>query len=100
MTATLPPLDQIDPGLTWRPWQPSSTDPWSRKWAAHLYRRAAFGANREDLLEAARHGPERTIDLLLRGKPQAEEAMQTLLDVGRAAAACDDGGEQLRGWWL
>jgi uncharacterized protein (DUF1800 family) len=26
--------------------------------------------------------------------------METLVDVGRAAAARDDGGEQLRGWWL
>src|SRR5438445_1531329 len=100
MAATLPPLDQIDPGQAWRAWQPSATDPWSRKWAAHVYRRAAFGPSRDDLLDAERQGPERTIDLLLRGRPQAEEVMETLLDVGRVAAARDDGGQQLRGWWL
>ena len=47
-------LNDIDPAEAWQPWQPSSNDPWNRKWAAHLYRRAAFGASREDLLEAER----------------------------------------------
>ena len=100
MAATLPPLDRIDPAQAWRPWQPSLADPWSRKWAAHLYRRAAFGPSRDDLLEAERLGPQGTIVLLLQGNPQAEEVLQTIVDVGRVAAARDDGGEQLRGWWL
>jgi len=43
---------------------------------------------------------EGTLDLLLRGRPQAEELRETLTDVGRIAASRDDGGEQLRGWWL
>ncbi|TMQ33491.1 MAG: DUF1800 domain-containing protein [Planctomycetota bacterium] len=94
------PLDLIDPAEAWQPWQPSPADPWGRKWAAHLYRRAAFGASREDLLEAERLGPEGTLDLLLRGRPQAEEVLETLVDVGRVAAARDDGGRQLRDWWL
>src|SRR5881397_1707928 len=101
MAATLPPLEQIDSTEAWRPWRPSSADPWGRKWAAHLYRRAAFGPGREDLLEAERLGLQGTLDLLLRGRPQAEEVLETLTDVGRIAASRDDGGgEQLRGWWL
>jgi hypothetical protein len=100
MAATLSSLDQIDPADAWQPWQPSTTDPWGRKWAAHLYRRAAFGCNRADLLEAERLGPDGTLDLLLLGRPQAEDVLETLIDVGRIAAAHDDGGEQLRGWWL
>ena len=58
MAATLPTLDQIDPAVAWKPWQPTAADPWGRKWAAHLYRRAAFGASREDLIEAERLGLE------------------------------------------
>jgi hypothetical protein len=100
MAATLPPLDQIDPAEAWQPWRPTAADPWGRKWAAHLYRRATFGPGRADLLEAERLGLEGTLDLLLRGQPQAEELQQTLTDVGRLAAARDDGGAQLRGWWL
>ena len=68
MAVTFPTLDQIDPAQAWQPWQPTAADPWGRKWAAHLYRRAAFGPSREDLLEAERLGLEGTLDLLLRGQ--------------------------------
>jgi uncharacterized protein (DUF1800 family) len=100
MTATPVPLDQLDAVDAWRPWQPTSDDPWGRKWAAHLYRRAAFGASREELIEAERLGPERTLDLLLQGHPQSAEILETLIDVGRIAASRDDAGDQLRSWWL
>jgi uncharacterized protein (DUF1800 family) len=99
MAAPLLPLDQLDPADAWRPWQPTATDPWGRKWAAHLYRRAGFGASREDLLEADQLGPDGTLDLLMRGRPFAADILPTLLDVGRAAVR-DDYGAQLRGWWL
>src|SRR5262249_53313787 len=70
-----------------------------RKWAAHLYRRAAFGAGREELREAERLGPEGTLDLLLRGRPEADDVQETLADVGRITAVQAD-GDELRGWWL
>ncbi len=72
MTVTFPTLDQIDPAEAWQPWQPTAADPWGRKWAAHLYRRAAFGASREDLLEAERLGLQGTLDLLCQGRPHAD----------------------------
>ena len=100
MTASLPTLDEIDPALAWQPWQPTAADPWGRKWAAHLFRRAAFGPSRDDLLEADRLGFEGTIDLLCQGRPSATEDLETLVDVGRIAVQDDDGGDQLRGWWL
>jgi uncharacterized protein (DUF1800 family) len=96
----LPTLDQIDPAEAWKPWQPTAADPWGRRWAAHLYRRAAFGASREDLLEAERLGFPGTLDLLFQGRPDATDVLETLLDVGRIAADADEGGEQLRDWWL
>src|SRR5262245_22092583 len=98
MAAPFTALDKIDPAMAWQPWRPSPADPWGRKWAAHLYRRAAFGASRAELLEAERLGHQGTLDLLLRGRPQAEEVQETLTDVGRVAAG--QGEEQLRGWWL
>jgi hypothetical protein len=100
MPVTVPLPDQIDPAEAWQPWRPTPGDPWGPKWAAHLSRRAAFGASREELLEAERLGPEGTLDLLLRGRPHAEEVLEDLLDAGRIAAERDDSGEQLRGWWL
>src|SRR5262245_60187843 len=91
-------LDKVDPSSAWQPWRPSSSDPWGRKWAAHLFRRAAFGCSRADLLEAERLGHRGTLDLLLRGRPQAGEVRETLADVGRVAAR--QGIDSLRGWWL
>ncbi len=93
-------LDHIDPADAWRPWQPSAADPWSRKWVAHLYRRAAFGATQEELLEAESLGPDSALDLLLHGKPGAADLEETLTDIGRIAATRDDSGDQLRAWWL
>src|SRR6516165_1907641 len=100
MAPTLRRLDQIDPALAWQPWQPSAADPWGRKWAAHLYRRAAFGPSRADLVEAERLGLDRTLDLLRRGRSGAAELEETLVDVGRIAAEREDGGDELRHWWL
>jgi hypothetical protein len=100
MAATPPPLDKLDPADSWRPWRPSASDPWGRKWAAHLYRRAAFGASRDDLREAEKLGPDGALDLLLRGRPDADDLLRTLSDIGRVTAARDDGGDQLPGWWL
>jgi hypothetical protein len=100
MAAPLPPLDKLDPAVAWRPWRPSADDPWGRKWAAHLYRRAAFGPDREELVEAVQLGPDGTLDLLLRGRPGATDILPTLTDIGRVTAVRDDGGVRLRGWWL
>ena len=101
MAVTLATLDQIDPAEAWQPWQPTAADPWGRKWAAHLYRRAAFGPSREDLVEAERLGLEGTLDLLLPGKAPGRGGRG---DSGRCRPhrrpERDDGGEQLRGWWL
>jgi hypothetical protein len=101
MAATVRPIDRIDPAEAWQPWQPSASEPWGPKWAAHLYRRAAFGPSRDDLVEAERLGFQGTLDLLLQGRPECEEIRQTLEDVGRITTARDNGGgELLRGWWL
>ncbi len=100
MPAISKALEKIDPDEAWQPWKPTVGDPWCRKWAAHLYRRAGFGASREDLLEAERLGPEGTLEFRFRGRPDAAEVLETLVDIGRIAAASDDGGSQLRGWWL
>jgi uncharacterized protein (DUF1800 family) len=100
MAVNLEMLDQVDPEAAWQPWRPGAGDPWGRKWAAHLYRRAAFGASRDDLLEAERVGPRATVEMLLNGRPYAGEILDALIDAGRTAADRDDAGHQLRGWWL
>src|SRR5262245_64566482 len=97
MAAPFTALDKIDPAMAWQPWRPSPADPWGRKWAAHLYRRAAFGASRAELLQAERLGHQGTLDLLLRGRPDADDLQEALTDAGRVAAG--QGIEPLRAWW-
>jgi hypothetical protein len=98
--AALPPLDKLDPADAWKPWEETVADPWSRKWAAHLYRRAAFGPGGVELAEAEKRGFAATLDLLLNGQPGANDLVPTLHDTGRVAASRDADGTQLRGWWL
>ena len=42
----------IDPRWAWQPYRPSEENPWNLKRVGHLYRRAAFGANRGELQAA------------------------------------------------
>src|SRR5262245_45975974 len=100
MVRALHPFEQLDPVEAWQPWEPSPSDPWSRKWAAHLYRRAGFGASRVELVEAEQLGLKATLDLLLSGRPDAEDIAATSVDAGRVAADREDGGHEIRSWWL
>ena len=102
-------LNQIDPKAAW---QSAPAEQWNLKWAAHLYRRAAFGlpprrgpADREatswDLIERAiGQGREASIEELLVGGP-GQEAFDKLLDgLGQRFAANDNQLDKLQGWWL
>src|SRR5262249_808935 len=101
MVAKLQPLEKLDPPEPSKPWPPTVADLWGRRWAAHLSRGAGFGASREELAEAEKLGHEGTLDLLLRGRPQADELLPVFLDSGRVAATRDDaGGSLIRAWWL
>jgi uncharacterized protein (DUF1800 family) len=64
MASTLRPYDQLDPVAEWTAWKPDTANPWSAKWAAHLYRRAAFGATREELRQATADGMHATVEKL------------------------------------
>jgi uncharacterized protein (DUF1800 family) len=96
----LPPLDKLNPSDAWSPWRPTAGDPWSRKWAAHLYCRAGFGASAAELAAAEKAGFASTLELLLNGNPGAADLAATLNDTGLAAAKKDADGTQIRGWWV
>lgn len=50
----------------WRPFEPSGKRPWDLKQAAHLYRRAGFGASWAELLMAQSKSPGQVVDDLPR----------------------------------
>lgn len=82
-----------DPGWAWACYEPSDACPWTLPLAGHLYRRAAFGADWQQLQDALTAGPQATLDRLL--KPFAEASSSHQDD------ALDSGGvESLAAWWL
>jgi uncharacterized protein (DUF1800 family) len=54
-----------DPNFDLAPYVPSPQDPWDARKAAHLMRRAGFGARPEEIPAILALGVDRTVDLLL-----------------------------------
>lgn len=100
-------LQTIDPAEAW---QPAPSKQWDLKWAAHLYRRAAFGGppqsffdgrtNWESLQSAVENGMEASIDLLIEGGAGLEEFGESVDLVGQHIARKKAKLENLQAWWL
>lgn len=88
-----------NPTEAWQPWQPTAAQPFDLKWAAHLYRRAAFSADLTELREAVARGLPATLELLLNGQPGAEAREQFLVSLGEKMFR-EDQGNTLRSWWV
>jgi Protein of unknown function (DUF1800) len=99
MAAKSVTLDQIEPGWAWEPWQPDAKTPWNRKWAGHLYRRAAFGPIPAELEQAEKRGPQATLELLFTGEPKAGVLADFLMKEG-ARLSHRNNTFELRAWWL
>lgn len=92
-----PPLAPGDDPLA--PFVPSEVDHFDARKAAHLLRRAGFGAPFEDVERAMKMGLEKTVDSLLdfdttkdEFSSLAESLEGTIVDFGNA--------DHLRSWWL
>jgi uncharacterized protein (DUF1800 family) len=97
-------LASVDPSWAWAPFEPTDERPWSRRLAAHLYRRAAFGASTPELDEALKLRPAEAVDRLCDPKPpaatdKAESFEQTSTMLGGRMVA-NGSPEQLPAWWL
>ena len=85
-----------DPSWAWAAYEPDALRPWNLAGAGHLCRRAAFGADWDQLQRALSDGPQRTVDNLL--SPHADTgAFNLAYDDYEAAAGSVD---ELRAWWL
>jgi hypothetical protein len=89
-------LSKVSPADAWQPWLPTAEEPWDRKRAAHLFRRAAFGATPAELDAAAEQGFPKTLERLLAGSPDAAERVELLTETGRYY----NEPANLRVWWL
>jgi uncharacterized protein (DUF1800 family) len=82
----------LDPTRAWLPYRPTAENPWDLRKVGHLYRRAAFGATWDELQSGLAAGPQKTIDALLNGGPDAP-AFPASISKGNVAA-------HLPAWWL
>lgn len=87
----------IDPEWAWAEFRPSADD-WNIRTAAHLFRRAGFGATVTELQDAVKAGPAATIDSMFRStaeRPAFITQMQSLANAGLATG----NPKQLSAWW-
>src|SRR5580704_5071196 len=93
-------LNSLDPVRAWEPWTPGRTDPWNRKWAGHLFRRAAFGASWPEIENAVTDGVEATVDQLLKGGEGQAEFNQIMDELAPETNEDSPRPDRLQGWWL
>lgn len=92
-------LSDLDPQQAWAAFEPTSERPWTRGLAAHLHRRAGFGATAAELDATLKAGPAASIDRLCNPPAAAGdfEATSSML-AGRTVTSAD--ADQLAAWWL
>jgi uncharacterized protein (DUF1800 family) len=111
--SALTPFAQLDPAEAWKPWKP---DQWNLKWAAHFYRRAAFGAPPYDmekpdqstwsgLQQAVKQGFDATLEQILAGGPGLAEFTNLMDTLAPQMASAQEFASEyfrhhLQGWWL
>ena len=88
----------IDPGWAWAEYRPTAKTPWNLRAAAHLYRRAGFGANRAELIAAVNAGAPGAADNLLRAIAEPEDYRHEVTDLAHASMATGN-VQQLSAWW-
>jgi uncharacterized protein (DUF1800 family) len=97
-------LRDIDVVWAWSAYEPTAQRPWSRRLAAHLYRRAGFSATWAQLQQSVDEGPAKTLDRLCDPRPAGGDAGSGEFE--RTAAALADrtvasgNPQQLSAGWL
>ena len=89
--------NDIDVKWAWSSFDPGAEVPWDLKAAAHLYRRAGFGASREMLDNAVSRNVCDVVDELLSG--DETESFRLQMSTLGAAALASGKAEQLSAWW-
>ena len=92
-------LTLLDPAWAWSPYTPDHDRPWNRARAAHLFRRAGFGAASRELDEAVKKDPAEVVKGLVTPNEKNVAFERQFDELGRTMLA---GGnpESLSAWWL
>jgi uncharacterized protein (DUF1800 family) len=89
----------MPPQAAWAPYEPGPDRPWNLQRAAHLMRRAGFGADWPALQQALADGPAKTVQRLLHPPGDLAE-FEATFDRYESASATGNSTEPLRAWWL
>ena len=76
----------IDPEWAWAEFRPGTDTPWNLRTAAHLFRRAGFGATQSELSSAVLKSPSAVVDELLAG-PEPDAFLAEMQSLSNAAIA-------------
>ncbi len=82
----------------WEPYEPSRTNPWNNRLAAHLFRRAGFGAAIDRVRSASKAGLNDTLDQLFEME-SAKSYDEEMAVAGRMVTGGQD-SKGLAAWWL
>ena len=98
-TTLMSTLSDVDPDWAWSPYEPSAEQPWNSRLAAHLFRRAGFGATDQELNDAVAQSPSEVVsDLVTRAVAGAKEDVST--DPLARAMLATGNARSLAAWWL
>ena len=87
----------IDPEWAWAEFRPDTDTPWNLRTAAHLFRRAGFGATQSELSDAVSKSPSEVVKELLTG-PEPDSFVAEMKSLSNAAIATGN-VQQLSAWW-
>lgn len=96
---TLLYLAGLSPAQAWQPFEPAAGQPYSRRQAAHLYRRAGFTATSRQLDQATKLGPQDGAKQLLTA-PQECAAFDESMRKFALTVIAGNNAETLAAWWL
>jgi hypothetical protein len=83
----------------WAPFVPTPADPWDLRKAAHLHRRAGFGATWAELKRDVAAGPDESVARFLE-PPDPSEEERAVCEGLRAGATSSTEPGRLRAYWL
>lgn len=81
-------------------YEPSREHPWNTAKAAHLCRRAGFGAPRDELHAVLQMGPVAAVDRFLQVEPERDEEYAELFETVRQGLIAFQFPPNLQAWWL
>ena len=92
-------LIAVDPKWAWLPFEPTSDHPWNQALAAHLFRRAGFGADLATLDAAVKQRPAEVVEQLVLQNTEADDFRAAADSLAETVLAGGD-PKQLAAAWV